>query len=66
MANASDYQIITFQRKPGRWRANITPVALPSATRLGTSILGFVTPDDSDCEKAAIVAAHLVIARIEI
>ena len=26
MAKASDYKIITFQRQPGRRRANVTPI----------------------------------------
>ena len=25
MANISDYSIVTFERKPGHWRAAVTP-----------------------------------------
>jgi hypothetical protein len=65
MAKASDYTIVTFQRKPGRWRANVTPLTLPTSTRLGTTILGFVTERDSDSEESAVIAANLAIKQLE-
>jgi hypothetical protein len=41
MAKASDYNIVTFQRKPGRRRANETPIFPAATRRQGTTILGF-------------------------
>jgi hypothetical protein len=65
MAKISDYKIVTFQRKPGHWRANVTPALPPEATRQGTTILGFVTSEDCSSEEAAIVAAHKAIKELE-
>jgi hypothetical protein len=65
MAKTSDYRIVTFQRKPGRWRANVTPIVQPAAARQGTSILGFVTEEDSDSEESAAIAADRAIRKLE-
>ncbi|MDB5519673.1 MAG: hypothetical protein JWQ17_6431 [Tardiphaga sp.] len=65
MAKASDYKIVAFQRKPGYWRANVTPLLQPAATRLGTTILGFVTSQDCSSEEAAVVAANKAIKELE-
>jgi hypothetical protein len=61
MAKASDYKIVTFQRKPGRWRANVTPIIQPATRRQGTTILGFVTTEDSGSEESAAIAADQAI-----
>jgi hypothetical protein len=65
MAKATDYKVVTFQRKPGYWRANVTPVLQPTATRLGTTILGFVTSEDCSSEEAAVMAANKAIKELE-
>jgi hypothetical protein len=65
MAKASDYKIMTFQRKPGLWRANVTPIAIPAATRQGLTTLGFVTSEDSHSEESAIVAAGRAIKELD-
>jgi hypothetical protein len=65
MAKASDYKIVTFQRKPGLWRANVTPVVQRDATKQGTKILGFVTAEDCSSEEAAVVAANRAIKELE-
>ena len=65
MAKASDYKIVTFQRKPGRWRANVTPITPPTMTRLGTTILGFVTTEDSGSEESAAMAADQAIKQLD-
>jgi hypothetical protein len=65
MAKTSDYNVFAFQRKPGYWRANVTPVVQPAATRLGTTILGFVTAEDCRSEQAAVMAAHKAIKELE-
>jgi hypothetical protein len=65
MAKASDYKVITFQRKPGRWRADVTPIIHPATIRRGTTILGFVTTEDSGSEESAAIAADHAIRELE-
>jgi hypothetical protein len=65
MAKASDYNIVAFQRKPGRWRANVTPIILPATSRKGTTILGFVTTEDSSSEESAVIAADRAIKALD-
>jgi hypothetical protein len=65
MAKASDYKIITFQRKPGRWRANVTPIAKLAARRQGVTTLGFVTTEDSGSEESAAIAADQAIKELD-
>jgi hypothetical protein len=64
MAKASDYKIVTFQRKPGRWRANVTPI-VQTVTRQGSTILGFVTTEDSSSEESAAIAADKAIKALD-
>jgi hypothetical protein len=65
MAKASDYKILTFQREPGRWRASVTPIAKPAASRQGLTTLGFVTAEDSHSEASAILAADRAIRELD-
>jgi len=65
MAKASDYKIITFLRKPGHWRASVTPIAKPAVSRQGLTPLGFVTADDSPSEEAAVLAADRAIKELD-
>ena len=65
MAKASDYKIITFQRKPGRWRANMTPIVKLAARRHGVTTLGFVTTEDSGSEESAAIAADRAIKELD-
>jgi hypothetical protein len=65
MAKPSDYRIITFQRQPGLWRANMTPIVLPTTITRGAAIRGFVTAEDSKSEEDAVVAANRAIKELE-
>jgi hypothetical protein len=65
MAKASDYRITTFQRKPGQWRANITPIVAPATITRGAAILGFVTAEDSSSEEGATLAANRAIRELD-
>jgi len=65
MAKASDYKIVTFQRKPGRWRANVTPIVQAATRRQGSTILGFVTTEDSGSEESAAIAADKAIKALD-
>ncbi len=64
MAQAPQFKITTFQRKPGLWRANIMPVSLPASARLGAATLGFVTDEDSSSEDDAVAAANRAIKKL--
>jgi hypothetical protein len=65
MAKASDYRILTFQRKPGQWRANVTPIVQPAMATRGATLLGFVTSEDSSTEEAAVLAANRAIKALD-
>jgi hypothetical protein len=65
MAKASDYRIITFQRQPGLWRANMTPIVLPATITRGAAIRGFVTAEDSKSEEDAVLAANRAIRELD-
>ncbi|MBA2402766.1 MAG: hypothetical protein H0V72_29535 [Bradyrhizobium sp.] len=65
MAKPSDYRIITFQRQPGLWRANMTPIVLSTASTRGAAIRGFVTAEDSKSEEDAVIAANRAIRELD-
>jgi hypothetical protein len=65
MAKASDYRILTFQRKPGHWRANMTPIVQPATITRGAAIRGFVTTEDSKSEEDAVLAANRAIRELD-
>jgi hypothetical protein len=65
VAKASDYKIVTFQRKPGRWRANVTPIVQTATSRQGATTLGFVTTEDSSSEESAARAADQAIKALD-
>ena len=65
MAKPSDYRVVTFQRKPGQWRANITPIVQPVTITRGATLLGFVTSEDSKSEAGAVIAADRAIRELE-
>ena len=65
MAKASDYRIITFQRQPGLWRANMTPIVQPATITRGAAIRGFVTAEDSKSEEDAVIAANRAIRDLD-
>ena len=64
MAKASDYRIDTFQRQPGLWRANMTPIVPPATIKPGEA-KGFVTAEDSKSEADAIIAANRAIRELD-
>jgi hypothetical protein len=67
MADLTKFEIFTFQRKPGQWRASITRKdrrpGLASATS-GEDILSIVTPLDCDSEDAAARVAAEVVKKL--
>ena len=65
MAKPSDYRIIAFQRQPGLWRANMTPIVQPATITRGAAIRGFVTAEDSKSEEDAVLAANRAIRELD-
>ena len=66
MAKTSDYRIVTFQRQPGLWRANMTPIVQPATSTRGGAIRGFVTAEDSKSEEDAVIAANRAIRQLDV
>jgi len=64
MAKASDYKIITFQQKPGRWRANVTPITKARCDQARRDDAGTVTREDSGSEESAAIAANQAIKEL--
>ena len=66
MAKPSDYRIDTFQRQPGLWRANMTPLVQSATITKGAAIRGFVTAEDSKSEADAVIAANRAIRDLDV
>ena len=64
MADISKYSIVTYERKPGQWRAAITPILRSvSSTQTGT-VLSIVTPEDLASEVDAQATAKKIIKKL--
>jgi hypothetical protein len=63
MAHISEFTIVVYQRKPGHWRAAITPKARTQSV-VRSEVLSVVTPDDSASESEAELAAQKLIRRL--
>ena len=63
MAHISDYSIITYERKPGHWRAAISRKDRTKSADDGARVLSIVTPDHSASEAEARSAAEKIIRR---
>jgi hypothetical protein len=64
MAELSQFSIVTYERRPGHWRAAITPIRRPSAFIQGRTISSIVTPEDFASEPDAKFAAEKMIRKI--
>jgi hypothetical protein len=57
MADPAGFEIVTYQRQPGLWRASVTPSGRSNS---GNTMRSIVTPDDcvteEDARKSAIRA----------
>jgi hypothetical protein len=60
MTRISEFTIVTYQRKPGHWRAAITPQARPENVVRG-EVRSVVTPADYKSESDAELAAEKLI-----
>ena len=63
MAEKSLFSIITYERKPGQWRAAITPIRPPGNVIQGKTTTSIVTPDDFLSEADAKFAAEKMIRK---
>ena len=61
MADISQFSIITYEPRPGHWRAAISPHAHAGIAVGGRASIGFVTPDDCATEREAVFAAEQAI-----
>jgi hypothetical protein len=57
MAHIFEYSIVTYERKPGHWRAAISPKIHDGSGTRGATVRSIVTPNDSESESAANFAA---------
>jgi hypothetical protein len=64
MANISEYSIVIYERKPGHWRAAISPKVLDRNGAPGVTVRSIVTPDDSASESEARFAAGRLISKL--
>ena len=63
MASITQFSIVTYERKPGLWRAAITPIR-PSGVVRGRTVTSIITPSDYLSEPAAEFAAHKIILKL--
>ena len=64
MAEISQFSIVTYERRPGHWRAAIIPVKRSGTAILGKTTSSFVTPDDFNSETDARFAAEKIIRKL--
>ena len=64
VAEISQFSIVTYERRPGYWRAAITPYRQSSGFILGKTTSSFVTPDDFASESEAKLAAEKIIRKL--
>jgi hypothetical protein len=64
MAELSQFSIVTYERRPGHWRAAITPIRRLGTFIQGRTISSVVTPDDYASEPDAKFAAEKIIRRL--
>jgi hypothetical protein len=64
MTNSSEFSIVTYERKPGQWRAAITRMARGENFVKGDKVRSVVTPDDCASESEAELAAQKLIKKL--
>ena len=64
MANISQFSIVTYERRPGHWRAAITPIRRSGTFIQGKTTSSIVTPDDFESEPDAKFAAEKMILKL--
>lgn len=64
MAEISEFSIVTYERKPGQWRAAITRKVPSGIAAEANKVRSVVTPDDSASESDAQFAAQKLIRKL--
>jgi len=64
VAHISEYSIVTYERRPGHWRAAISPIRRSGIIIRGRTVISVVTPDDSSSEPDAKFAAEQIIIKL--
>ncbi len=64
MADISKFSIVTYERKPGHWRAAITRKVRAGLVVGGDKVRSIVTPDEYASESEAQVAAEKLIRKL--
>jgi hypothetical protein len=64
MANSFEFSIVTYERKPGHWRAAIARKARARGFVQGDKVRSVVTPDDYASESEAELAGQKLIKRL--
>jgi hypothetical protein len=67
MADIAKFSILTFQRKPGLWRASVTPADRPAciaSRKNGEEVFSVLTPRDFPTEELARNAAKDLVKNI--
>ena len=64
MAEISQFTIVTYERRPGAWRAAVTPVKRSGISVPGRTTFSMVTPDDFASESDAKFAAEKIIRKL--
>jgi hypothetical protein len=64
MADQSQFSILTFQRRPGHWRAAISRKDRTAINMGGVMLKSFVTSEDFESEQEAEKSAQKAIRQI--
>jgi hypothetical protein len=64
LAEISQFSIVTYQRKPGHWRAAFVRKAVTESVVRGDAVHSSVTPDDYASESEAQFAAEKIIRKL--
>jgi ribose 1,5-bisphosphokinase PhnN len=64
MADISQYSIVTYERKPGHWRAAFVRKALTRSAVRDDTVHSSVTPDDFASEAEAQFAAEKIVRKL--
>jgi hypothetical protein len=64
MADISKFSIVTYERKPGQWRAAITPIRRSVSSPQTATVLSIVTPHDLASEVDAQSTAEKIIKKL--
>jgi hypothetical protein len=64
MGELSQFSIVTYERRPGHWRAAITPIRRSGTFIQGKTTSSVVTPDDFASEPDAKFAAEKIIRKL--